>query len=586
MLDQSAAIAAAVRAMHGESDLVALMPALADDGLARVIACAPGVHPFVGAVAALCGGLPSLLDQTTAADPAFHDALARLIGTPAGRAALRAWAEVAPAGWGHAHMETLIAAVHANMVDASVAAALIGACDASAGLLHASRDVAFAIRCWGRSAPAAPTAWADALSAAERKRLTDTALRAPSSAACCLPWLPPGMVTQTRLDDASIGAALDAFAAASSAARTQHAAVIQRLAARTPPADLDTLTRLACAMGSKKVWRRVQMLMIKGSLDDSWRVVAAASWDDLPKDVRIAILKRADRSDVCAAIAAARGKKGVRRITCESAAAFFATLDTAVWDAMDAAAQQRWLHALWRTDVHLAVRSLGLRPAILARALIADDLVRAAQRHARDERTLRWALLPVALRDRSPGDAHALIAALPTMPPDPGAFFCIAGMHGDAAIIAPARSALRTPADLALAVAIGMRGAHDRSRRDVLQALLTAPAAHHAAGWQALDDAMRQAIGTAFTTAPPHGASLAERDPIAALALAALHADDADIRTAGIAALIARPDLVRAFWDRLSPDVQHILARRPTFADLMQTPTRSAIRRDLRRRRA
>jgi len=36
---------------------------------------------------------------------------------------------------------------------------------------------------------------------------------------------------------------------------------------------------------------------------------------------------------------------------------------------------------------------------------------------------------------------------------------------------------------------------------------------------------------------------------------------------------------------RLRRRCRSILAQRPTFADLMQTPTRSAIRRDLRRRR-
>jgi len=64
-----AALDAAVRAIGGESDLVALMPAIADAGPARIIACAPGVHPFVGAVAALCGGLPPCFPRRPAPIP-------------------------------------------------------------------------------------------------------------------------------------------------------------------------------------------------------------------------------------------------------------------------------------------------------------------------------------------------------------------------------------------------------------------------------------------------------------------------------------------------------------------------------------
>jgi len=53
MPDRSPAIAAAVRAIGGESDRDAVWFALGNGRLARVIAFAPGVHPFVRAVAAL-----------------------------------------------------------------------------------------------------------------------------------------------------------------------------------------------------------------------------------------------------------------------------------------------------------------------------------------------------------------------------------------------------------------------------------------------------------------------------------------------------------------------------------------------------
>jgi len=738
-LSSASALSAAVRIVRGESDLDALMPALTDNRLARVIACAPDAHPVAGAIAALCGGLPSLLDAPPRADPALHAALARLIGTSAGREALHAWAAVAPAGWGRAHAEALIDAVHANMCAAITAAALIGPGDASAGLLHASWDVAFAIRHWGLANPAAPTAWTEALSPAERDRLIATMRREPFQVASCLPWLPPDEAKQTRLDARNLNDALDAFVAASPTARAQHAAILPRLVARARPMHLDDLTRLACVMETKTVWRRVQTL-IRESPDDAWRVVAEAPWDDLPQDVRAAILRRAAGSPICAAVAAARGRwdASMTDITWDTAVAFFAALDPAVWDALDVATQRRWRHALPGGESHLAVRSLGLRAAILARATLDDALVRAARRHARDERALRWALLPVALGSVgfvAPAAAHALIAALP-LPPDPGAFFCIAGKRDDPDVRAPARSALRAPDDLALAIVMqrttdddttmnarctalrhalrgrartdmepimplltddaravlmpdpdalvarlahpdrrdalrqaldrlarfppevavptcvaltqvtprdapvaadaladalqahgdlfleladaltddlraavlplpedaaladALRGLaqddpvtarrlahafHTSSWRDALLALLHAPQTHAAAVWQAFDDDAQRAIGAVIGAAPSDAAPLAVHDSIAALALTALQSEHDDLRNAGHAALIARPDLVRAFWDRLSPDVQHILARRPTFADLPIVHARPVIQRGPRR---
>jgi len=469
MPDRSPELDAAVRAVRGESDLDAVLPALDDWRLARVIACAPEAHHLVGAVAALHSGLPSALDPPTVADPDLHDALAHLIGTRAGRHALSGWAHVAPAGWGRAHAEALIDAVHANMCAAIAAAALIGPCDASAALLHDPYDASSAIRCWGPSDPAAPTAWAEALSPAERDRLLTIVHHDPFRIAFCLPWLPPNAMRAADAD-VPVGAALDAFVVASPTARAQHAAILQTLVARALPMHLDDLTRLACAMGSDDVWRRVQTL-IRESPDDACLVVAAAPWDDLPEDVRAAILERADPSDVCAAVAAARGKRMSDSISWKTAAAFFAALDPAVWDALDAATQQRWRNALWRDDVHLAVRSLGLRPEILARAEIDPPLVHAVRRHACDVPPRRAALLPVALHACDPAAAHAVIAAMPTLPPDPGAFFGIASGRDDPDLIAPAGAALRSPADLALAIVLQRSGEGGASIRACCAAL-------------------------------------------------------------------------------------------------------------------
>ena len=456
------AIAAAVRAVRGESDLDALMPALADVGPARVIALAPGVHPIVQSIAALRCGLTTLLAPEDIASPVLHAALVRLIGTPVGNHVLTAWAEIAPVGWGRVHAEALRDAVLRHMCAPAAAAVLIGPCDAGARLLTNASDIALVIRRWGESPHAGPTAWAKALSPAERDRLIATVRRDSFSAASCLPWLPPDVVRAAD-DDVPVGDALDAFAVASPTARAQHAAILQRLVARVHPECLDALTRLACATGAKTVWRRVQML-IRESPDDAWRVVVAAPWAALEGDVRAAILDLADGSDVCAAVAAARGHhdSAAMAITRETAIAFFAALVPDVWESIGRAAQQRWLQAAEAIDMPVAVRSLGLRPEILARAGLTNDLVHAARPHAPDDAALRAALFPVALRMVDPESAHVLIAAMPP-PRDSGAFFCIAGGSGDPDVITPARAALRAPADLACAVAL-QRGADYRGR--------------------------------------------------------------------------------------------------------------------------
>jgi len=736
MTDLSSAVESAVRAVRGESDLAVVMPALGDPSLARVIACAPDTDRLVRAVAAIRCHLLALLDPLTVADPALHGAMAHVIGTRAGREALRAWAAVAPAGWGRAHAEALIDAVHAGVCDPSVAAALIGPGDEAAGLLHEAWDVAFAIRHWGQTNRAAPDAWAKALAHAEWDRLIDAVRSDSSHGASCLPWLPPD-VARAASETCSVNIALEAFADASPTARRLHAAIVSHLVARTRPGDLDALTRLACATGAKTVWRRVQTL-IRESPDDAWRVVAAAPWDALPDDVGAAILRCADRSTVCAAVAAARGDDHHVEVTHLVAIAFSAALVPAAWNALDAATQRRWRMALRSEHMHLLIRALGPQPEILAWTPFDDTMARAVQRHARDEDALLAALLPVALCAVDPDAAHAVIAAFPTPPPDPGAFFSIAGGRWDSAIIAPARSALRSHDDLAVAVTIqrccrsrgpvlerctalqhALRGrshddltaimplldataravlmpdadalvahlahpdrhdalrraleilatlppevamptsvalhqratrsadasdaadaladalrdhgdlfleladaltddlraavlplpedaaragalramAHDappsarrlalalrgHSWRDALAALLHAPPRHAGAVWQALAETERHAIVGELPAGTPKCAPRAVHDPLAALALAAVHAPDVDLRAAGVTALAARPDVLRACWTALPPDARQSLLVHPAVADLPTPPESHAIRRGIRR---
>jgi len=747
-LSSASALSAAVRIVRGESDRDAVMRALEEPRLAYVIACAPDAQRDVRAIAALRSGLTSLLNPPIVDGHAFHAALARLIGTPAERNAIRARAEVAPAGWDAAHADALRNAVVRGTCFAGAAAALIGPNDDAAALLRSASDAAFAIRRWGqsdtarsgsRSTPAAPTAWMGALSAGARQRLIATVESDPSSAASCLPWLPPDVVTRMRIDDDARGAALDAFAAAPPTGRAMHADIVQQLVARAHPTHLAALTRLACAMQTDEVWSRVQTLLHEDP-NAALHVVIAAPWNDLANGVRNAILERADASDICAAIAAACGRRDVSTatITGWTVAAFFAALNPRVWDALDAATQRRWRHALRGGDAHLAVRALGLRPEFLARATLDNDLVRAVQRHARGEGAWRATLLPVALRHLPLAAAHAVIAALPP-PPDPGAFFCIAGGCDDPDVLAPARSALRTPADLALAIVLLRSGTSDERVQDVcdmlrdalhgrardelksittllahagrnetrparaaidasadasdrrgplrrtfarlladvppesalpafialdrwmagrdslhataeatalalsrhgdafasivdalgrsalgdvvlplpkddaladalrglaqddpptaqrlahalrnrscltaLQELLHAAPAHASAVWQALDDATRRAIGAEVAAASPDADPLAVHDPIAALALAAVHADDADLRAAGITALAQRPDVLRQRWGALPTEMQHILRSHLAVADMTAASTGTA---DMRQRR-
>ena len=742
MADPSLALHAAIRAMHGACDPIAVSTACRDWHLARFLALAPGVHPVIRALAAYTSYLPATMDAHACADPAIHGDVQRMIDSPNGRAVLAAWAHTAPAGWGAAISADLITAVQQGRCDAAAAAALIGPDDRSAALLTIPATIAFAIRRWGESGPTPPTAWIHALSQPQWNRLATAVQPDPYACAMVLPWLPLDAALQMTVSDDMLGVALAAFARAALCAQQAHVVRGQRLVERAQRTHLAALTRLACVMQTDDVWQRVGTLL-DDHPDAARDVVVAAPWDALSGDVHTVILAHTAESDICAAVAAARGQRDpvTMDITEESAAAFFAALDTAVWSALDAATRQRWLHALTNRDAHLAVRSIGLCPAVLVQADLDSALVDATQRHAPDAAALRWALLPKTLRDLPPAAAHALITAMPSMPRDPVAFFIIASGRGDEIVHANASAGLRTPADLAVGVTLqrsgkcvrvrdacallqhalsertwddlaaivpllnddaraavcpdvdgivvrlihpnqrdalhpalqrqaslppavalpitlalarlsakrvdvqdaaeavadalrahgdvflsivdaladdGLRAAvlplpedaaladalrvlvrddpvggralacalHARHGRPALLALLHAPPHPAGAVWQALAETVRHAIVGDLPAETTECAALAVHDPLAALALAALHADDADLRTAGGAALTARCARIRAIWEDLPLAVRHDLGALPAFADLMQSLTRSAIQRGTRRGRA
>jgi len=448
----SLALSAAIRVLRGELDLDAARPALGDVRLARIIALAPDVHAVVRAVAALCGGCPSLLDPAMIDDPALHDALVRLIGSREGTNALWTWAQIAPAGWGESHAAAILAAVRNGTCAYAAAAALIGPCDQAAALVITPGDIAFAIRRWGCRITHDPTWWIGRLSASAW-RATHAALhRDVRDVARCLPWLPRDEEITRLLAPSSCAYVMQAFAAASDPARRTWADAIGAVVRAAPEDAIGDLARLAAATSRSDAWDAV-LRLIATSPDAARHVVMATPWDVLPDDVQRVMVTHATQSAACAAIAHARGSAPPPPTT-DECCAFFAALDPDVWATLDAPMRRAWCMALSERggrNAWLAVRSLGPRPDLLALANVVDDEIVAAVRgHEHEESSLRDALFPLALRDLFLSDAYDVMAALPRVPRDPTAFVMIAG--GVDARACPRRAA--TPADLAACVTV------------------------------------------------------------------------------------------------------------------------------------
>jgi len=421
-------LTATVRALHGASDPHVIEPALCNPRLACVLALAPDVHPVISALGALTSGLPELLSPTMRDSPVLSAAVASLIGTNAGRLIISRWASVTSAGWGASHAVALIDAVQRDRCPRWAAAALIGPCDASAALLTWSNDIARAVRRWGEATPDAPTAWMDALSPAERDRLVNALCTDLSDAASCLPWLPKDHATMcaVNIDAPFLTSAFDSYAGASPVARDCHVDILSSLMYRAERNNLDALTRLAAASHMDAAWTAVAQIL-RTAPNHADRVVAAAPWDALHPDVQTIILSATESNDVCAAIAFARGVREQPPPTTGTAArAFFAAVTPAVWSTLPAETQQAWCRALGMTDVHLAVRSLGLDPMFLAHARLDTHMIAAVRSHTRDADAVRRTLLPVAMRDLPLAAVPIITAALP-VPPNPVAFVQIAG---------------------------------------------------------------------------------------------------------------------------------------------------------------
>jgi len=450
-----------IRAMRGDSDMASIHAALHDRLRARALALAPHADRALRVVAALHSGLTALVSPQDVADPLVGDVLRRLIGDPRGKDILFAWAEVAPARWGATSAHALVDAIRWDACDRCTAAALIGPCDASAILLHNAYDIAFAIRCWGRAVPGNPLWWTAHVSFDAMEQLVailrQSAGEFAPTFASCLPWLPleafPDALMHAMHDLHAINAAIAAFVEASPVARTRSAHLIARLIDAATSDDLSALTRLACVTGRADAWERVRSLL-RRHRDAAVDVVAAAPWTDLHPTVQTTIMDNARRSDMCAAIAIAQGRRPIDGLIPKTVVAFLAALVPTVWDALDAETRNAILRTAPPDSMHLALRSLGLRPEILVHAHLTDRFVHEARRHAPDDTALRWTLLPIAVRSLPPGEASALIAAMPEAPPDAGSFFGVAVGRDPGDIDARARSVLSTPADLAVAVAL------------------------------------------------------------------------------------------------------------------------------------
>ena len=419
----SPSLAATLRALRGETDLQIIAPVLRDPRFARILALAPNVDPVVGAHGALAGALPDLLTPAVRDSPALSAAIASLIGTEAGNDILKAWADVAPVGWGASHTDALIDAVRCNRCRPWAAAALIGPSADAASLLYETWDIVRAIRWWGQATPDDPTAWMDDLASAERDRLVHALRTVPGNAAACCPWLPDAIAADiiSRIDKPFLPSALTAYAAASPAARAHHADVLTTLIQHARWNHLADLTRLAVVAGMDAVWATVVRILH----DDPWSAIAVITetpWNNLDAKVQTTILSAAPHNDVCAAIAFARGvRKRPPPTTGTTARAFFAAVTPKVWNALPMEMQRVWCTQLAAWHMPLAVRSLGPDPTFLARAYLNADVIAAVRCHFHDDGDLRHTLLPVAVRDLPLIAVPDIVGAL-LPPPDPVAF--------------------------------------------------------------------------------------------------------------------------------------------------------------------
>ena len=453
-----------LRALHGDDAMDAIHAVIANRRIAPIIATSNRSHPITRAFAALSSAAPSLLTDHDHHALAAHATMRRLLESGDGIHVIWTWAQSAPAAHARDLADSIRKAVRAKQCP-SVALALIHPDDESAALLRLSDIIARVIRRWGQSRPDDPTWWTTHLSATALKRLTGRLAMSDWIAATCLPWLTPQMIHALPPPDAwhpaAVDAARNAFAFAAPSARALHSDIVQRIAAAPQSRNPGPLACLAHALNDDTVWNPVHAMLMDDP-DAAGDLVRTLPWDAIARDVQERMVRLAPHSAVCAAIAAARGRRPLNASADipwrfgNATAAFFAALDPAVWDMLDAHEQRAWLIHLSSDQTHLAVRSLGARPPILATANGLDDpLVAMARLHAADESDLRTILFPVALQHAPIADIAPILASMPEIPGDPVATLataCRSIATTDAS--EPARRWLARPDHLAAAMVI------------------------------------------------------------------------------------------------------------------------------------
>jgi hypothetical protein len=419
----SGAISAATRALQGETDPCAILDALRDYNISCMLAFAPHIDRRIRCLAALSGGWTDMLTGDDIADPSLHDAIRALIGRQPGWSFWRAWAHIAPPGWGANVADALLADVKASRVPNDAAAILIGPCDRSARILQYHEDVAQVIRAWGQAHPNDPTWWTAHVSDADRSRFLKTLQCDSRCLVACSLWLPIDLTTVKMEENLSI--ALNAFAEASAPTRMLHARILQNLVKRALRVDaIPPLLALAQQGATDAAWSTL-IRQIKRSPVRSVTVLKHAPWDTLPGEVaaimRAAVAEASVRNMECAAIAYACGERtdAPMRMNAHVVHAFFAAVTPEVWKGLSLSEQRNWLGHIDSYGANLAVRSLGPAPDILPYVEISHSLTYAIRRWAPEPDDMRDLLFPLAISKLDSRDAHAAIAALPTPPSDP-----------------------------------------------------------------------------------------------------------------------------------------------------------------------
>jgi len=462
MTIQPSDISDAQRALRGDNDhhVASLIRQRPD--IARVVALSNSADPGMRTLAAIVSGLTALLVPEEMDHPSVKRAIRDSIGSRQEDLVLRGITGLVPAGWG-----ADIDVVQRRTCAPWIAAALGGPNDDIGRMLSSPEEISYVVRVWAKKEPTNPTWWMDYVSPDVYDHMMTRLRTDPTNHIIALPALPDDEVDAIRTYYVHHEFVYRELAGIAPLLRPCHDDVIDTLIQHEtpgPPSVFDNLVLLAATTGLDSVWDKVRDLLAKDAFL-AGRIVAIVPWRFLPETVANDILAYAGRNDVCDAIAAARGETSLAPEETYTAREFFAATSPDVWDELSEEERQRWRAALSPMDVHLAIRSLGLRPDLLAihggsGELALNDIVAAARHHGESLADIRSALLPVALSPAIPHalsikDAYALTIALPDMPADPRTWFCLSSGHGDLDAIPPTRaSALQTPADLAAAIVL------------------------------------------------------------------------------------------------------------------------------------